>query len=115
MRYAREKDLPDLIQLEKSCCLPGLRKSATVLRKRLKQYPEGQLVLEIEGSVVGSIYFSRIDDVDDVKNSSVNSVENLHTTDGSIIHLLAVNILPEMQQRVLGSQLLEFMLQCDAA
>ncbi len=81
----------------------------------MEQYPEGQLVLEIEGCVVGAIYSPRIADVDDVKNSSVNTVEKLHTTDGSIIHLLAVNILPEMQQRVLGSQLLEFMLQCDAA
>ncbi len=106
MRYAREKDLPDLIHLEESCCLPRLRKSATVLRKRLEQYPEGQLVLEIEGSVVGAIYFSRIADVDDVKNSSVNTVEKLHTTDGSIIQLLAVNILPEMQQRDLGDQLM---------
>ncbi|MCX7923144.1 MAG: SDR family NAD(P)-dependent oxidoreductase, partial [Clostridia bacterium] len=111
IRYARETDLPDLERLENLCWEPGLRVSTSVLKKRLLKYPEGQLVMEINGKIVGAMYTQRIIEPEDIKKSTFKTVEKLHTEEGTVIQLLTVNILPDMQHLNLGDQLLEFMLQ----
>ncbi|MGD2088023.1 MAG: beta-ketoacyl synthase N-terminal-like domain-containing protein [Candidatus Aminicenantes bacterium] len=111
VRYAQKKDLPALEQLEKRCWTPGLRTPISAVKKRLKQYPQGQLVLELDNRVVGAVYSQRIARAENLKNSSIETVESLHDKEGPTVQLLGLNILPEMQQRNLGDQLLEFMLQ----
>jgi len=111
VRYAQEKDLPVLEQLEIQCWEPALRSSVSAIKKRLKQYPKGQLVLEFEDRVVGVIYTQRIASPEDIKKSTMRTVERLHRTDDAIVQLLAVNVLPELQHRNLGDELLEYMLQ----
>lgn len=111
VRYAQEKDLPALEQLEKRCWEPELQRPVSVLEKRIQQYPKGQLVLEIDNQVVGSIYSQRIDSAEDIKSFSFETVEGLHRKDGPVVQLLTVNVLPELQHKNLGDQLLEFMLQ----
>ncbi|QMT25920.1 beta-ketoacyl synthase N-terminal-like domain-containing protein [Bacillus velezensis] len=111
VRYAQEKDLPALELLEKKCWEQGMQTPASVLRDRIKSYPEGQLVLELDNQVVGAIYSQRIVNTGDVMLHSMETVETLHRKDGTTIQLLGLNILPEMQHRGLGDQLLEFMLQ----
>jgi len=111
IRFAHAKDMPALQQLEKDCWARGLRASASVLKKRLKQHPGGQLVLEIKEKAVGVIYSQRIMSSEDLKTVSVENVERLHTEEGNTIQLLAINILHGMQGKSLGDHLLEFMLQ----
>ncbi len=111
VRFAREADLPALQLIENQSWEPGLQTPLAVLKERLKKYPEGQLVLELDNQVVGAVYSQRIANKDDLKDHSIETVESLHSREGSIIQLLGVNILPEMQHRNLGDQLLEFMLQ----
>jgi acyl transferase domain-containing protein/enoyl-CoA hydratase/carnithine racemase/acyl carrier protein/ribosomal protein S18 acetylase RimI-like enzyme len=113
VRYAREKDLPALVQLEKECWPPGLRSSLPDLKKRLNRYPEGQLALELgmDNNVVGVIYSQRVSNPKAVETATVDTVEKLHREGGPVLQLLAVNILPGRQDRNLGDQLLEFMLQ----
>ena len=112
VRYASEKDLPALEVLEKQCWESGLQASVPILKERLKKYPEGQLVLEKDGKVLGVIYSQRIVDINHIHSTTMGNVEQLHVYEGPVVQLLAINILPEMQHRNWGGQLLEFMLQC---
>ncbi|WP_273770791.1 SDR family NAD(P)-dependent oxidoreductase [Nostoc sp. UHCC 0926] len=116
IRHTRLSDLPALMQLEKECWSIELQATSTNLVDRLNNYPEGQLVLELPDSdnnykVVGAIYSQRIESAEQIQTITANRVSELHSQDGSIVQLLAVNILPEVQERRLGDQLLEFMLQ----
>jgi acyl transferase domain-containing protein/NAD(P)-dependent dehydrogenase (short-subunit alcohol dehydrogenase family)/acyl carrier protein len=111
VRHAQETDLPVLEALEKSCWDADLCSSADVLRKRVERYPEGQFVLEADGKVLGAVYSQRIADIEEVKSVSMTTVEQLHTREGSVIQLLALNVFPHVQNRNYGDQLLEFMLQ----
>nr|ADA69237.1 trans-AT polyketide synthase [Nostoc sp. 'Peltigera membranacea cyanobiont'] len=120
IRHTRLSDLPALVQLEKECWSIELQATSTNLIDRLNNYPEGQLVLELPESdrnykVVGAIYSQRIESADRIQTITANRVSELHSQDGSIVQLLAVNIFPEVQERRLGDQLLEFMLQLCSA
>ena len=110
IRAAQLGDLPELILLEESCWVEGLRTPAAVLKQRISSYPEGQLVLTLNDSIVGVIYSQCIETVDVLQGVSSDAVDTLHTSEARVVQLLAVNIVPEMQQKNLGDQLLEFML-----
>ena len=114
IRQACNTDLASLVALEKQCWETSIQIHSSELEKRIKRYPEGQLVLEMEGRVVGVIYSQRIADTSQLTNANMYTVERLHQRNGPIVHLLAVNILPDMQNRNIGDQLLEFMLQLSA-
>ncbi|PSL48183.1 acyl transferase domain-containing protein [Chitinophaga niastensis] len=111
VRYARKEDLPALIKLEKDCWPAYLCTTASALEKRLAHYPEGQMVLQLNGEIVGVVYSQRIEKLSDLENVVAATIEDLHRNDGSIIQLLGLNILPEWQHGNFGDQLLEFMLQ----
>ncbi|MCR8936409.1 type I polyketide synthase [Brevibacillus laterosporus] len=111
IRMAHEHDISVLRQLELQCWGEDLAAPAEKILHRIKKYPEGQLVLEVDNRVIGVIYSQKIREIKDIKTSQSNTVEQFHHPEGTIIQLLAINILPEMQDRKLGDQLLEFMLQ----
>lgn len=111
IRFMREDDLPELEALENKCWEVGLKASPAILKKRFQQYPEGQLVVEIDDHVAGVVYSQRIIDRDSFVDITFDKIEAFHNNEGSIIQLLAVNIMPDLQHRKLGDQLLEFMLQ----
>ena len=120
IRQTQLSDLPALIQLEKECWAIELQATSANLVDRLNNYPQGQLVMELPDGdhnyqVVGAIYSQRIESVEILHQIAVNRVSELHSHTGSIVQLLAVNILPDFQERRLGDRLLEFMLQwCSA-
>ncbi|MES2939419.1 MAG: SDR family NAD(P)-dependent oxidoreductase [Pseudomonadota bacterium] len=111
VRPACEADVPALLQLEAQCWPEGLGVSEEVLLQRLREHPAGQLVLEFEGQVAAAVYSQRIARLRQLQGLRAREVEALHRADGAIVQLLAVNVLPQLQDRAFGDQLLEFMLQ----
>jgi len=111
IRHAQLHDLSALQNLEELCWAKEIRMPKNVLTRRLKNYPEGQFVLTLEGKVVGVIYSQRIHNQEDLHQTNSTNVARLHHVDGHIVQLLAINIDPKVQERRLGDQLLEFMLQ----
>lgn len=111
IRWARLGDLPALERLERECWDAELRASDAVLKARVEKYPQGQLVLELEGQVVGAIYSQRIRDDGVLQGSTAETVDTLHTDTGPVVQLLGVNVSPSAQHSRLGDRLLEFMLQ----
>ncbi|MEE7626363.1 SDR family NAD(P)-dependent oxidoreductase [Methylobacter sp. Wu8] len=110
IRAAQSDDLPALLLLEERCWAGQLRTPEDVLTQRIARYPQGQLVLTVGDAVVGVIYSQRIDSADALDGIAVAQVDSLHNPEARVVQLLAVNILPDMQQQNLGDQLLEFML-----
>ena len=111
VRLSREEDLPALLTLEQQCWAAALRTSPDEIRNRVRRYPNGQLVLEMDAIVCGVIYSQRIHNLEDLRGMTSDRVGQLHADGAPILQLLALNILPEYQQMNLGDQLLEFMLQ----
>lgn len=111
IRHATQDDLPDLARLE-TCCWPeALQTPSSTLRNRIGRYPQGQFVLTLEERVVGVIYTQRIHQQETVFNMTADTADAYHQPQGELVQLLAINILPEMQKKQLGQQLLEWMLQ----
>jgi amino acid adenylation domain-containing protein/non-ribosomal peptide synthase protein (TIGR01720 family) len=111
IRHPHLSDLPALVNLEAKCWSKHLQASADEIRQRIERFQNGHCVLEMDSIVVGVIYSQRISSADILKNTAYVEVPSLHTKQGSVIQLLAINILPEMQIMGLGDHLREFMLQ----
>jgi acyl transferase domain-containing protein/enoyl-CoA hydratase/carnithine racemase/acyl carrier protein len=110
IRTAQTNDLPALLLLEQQCWTEQLRTPEAVLKQRIARYPQGQLVLVVDDAVVGVIYSQRIDSANALNGIAVAQIDSQHNPSARTVQLLAVNILPQMQQQNLGDQLLEFML-----
>ncbi len=111
VRHPVPGDLSELIELETACWPGPLRVPEEELRARIERFPSGHCVMDMGGRVVGAIYSQRIAAIEPLKTADGRNVASLHREDGPIVQLLAVTILPEMQNLGLGDQLLEFMLQ----
>jgi polyketide synthase PksN len=110
VRHAQLRDLDALLDMESRCWAPELQTPRREILRRLKGYPQGQFVLEMDESVVGVIYSQRIQNEQLLQSTTVDLVGRLHRDDGPIVQLLALNVLPAFQGRNLGDQLLSFML-----
>ncbi len=109
---AKLKDIPRLLFIEKKCWISLLRLTRDELICRIKQYPQGQLVVKIKNRIVGVIYTQRISDYDNLSNNiTFKNVSRLYDSNGKYLQLIGINILPDMQDRGIGEQLLQFVLQ----
>lgn len=111
VRQAHISDLPAIVHIEAQCWTTELRTDEKVLKQRLNRYPEGQFVLLKNGEVLGVTFSQLLSDKTDLDGVSINDIDTLHQPDGSVAQLLGVNILPSVQDRGYGDQLLEFRLQ----
>lgn len=111
IRHSVPGDLPALADIEAACWPEPLRVPAGELEARIGRFASGQLVMERDGCVIGSIYSQRIPAAEALRTAVADTVSLLHREDGPILQLLAVNVLPDMQNLGLGDQLLAFMLQ----
>lgn len=111
IRHSLPGDLPALADIEAACWPEPLRTPVGELEARIGRFASGQLVMEREGRVIGSIYSQRILAAEALRTAVVDTVSLLHREDGPILQLLAVNVLPDMQNLGSGDQLLAFMLQ----
>lgn len=109
--YAKTTDIADLLQLEADCWPEHLQVKPEILLKRIKQFPEGQIIVKMNSQIIGVIYTQQISNVEELKNTPFHLINTLHTPKGNIIQLLAINITPSMQDRGLGDALLSFVLQ----
>ncbi|WP_051908584.1 GNAT family N-acetyltransferase [Candidatus Odyssella acanthamoebae] len=108
---AQPTDLADLVKLEAQCWPEHLRAPEQELNSRLERFPEGQFVIKQEEKIVGVIYTQRITDMHLLSKVRFDQVGTLHDSLGDTLQLLGFNIVPEMQDRGFGDQILEFVLQ----
>ncbi|BAZ33696.1 amino acid adenylation domain-containing protein (plasmid) [Cylindrospermum sp. NIES-4074] len=111
IRHPLLKDLPGLINLEAKCWPEHLRTSADIIQQRIELFPNGHCLLEMDEQIIGVIYSQKISSINLLENVTCQNILSLHTDEGSIIQLLGLSILPEMQNQGLGDHLRDFMLQ----
>ncbi len=111
VRHVTLADMPALLMLEHACWPEGGRVDEHILRRRLSQYPAGQLALEFKGELVGVIYSQRIQQIEGLFAVNFATVDQLFHGKGSTVQIQSLNILPAHQYSGYGDQLLEFMLQ----
>ncbi|MEJ2620931.1 MAG: polyketide synthase [Candidatus Thiodiazotropha sp.] len=110
VRIAAERDIPALLQLERSCFPTQIAATESLLRQRLKAFPLGQMVLEKGEQLIGAVYSQRIQEIESLHHATISDIPLLHVENGSILQLLSLNVFPEYQHQQLGDQLLDFML-----
>lgn len=111
IRFARETDLSALVKIEHVCWRSSLQTPTSTLYNRVLKNPQGQLVVEMDNRVVGVLYSQRIRHLESLGTANVHTVDGLHDPTGPYVQLLGLNVLPDQQNRNLGHELLEFMLQ----
>ncbi|GET41661.1 GNAT family N-acetyltransferase [Microseira wollei] len=111
IRHPNLSDLPALVNLEAKCWPEHLQASGDEIRQRIERFPNGHCVLEMDGQLVGVMYSQRISSADILRNTTYAEVPSLHDPQAPVIQFLAINVLPEMQDKGLGDRLREFILQ----
>ena len=110
MRHSGRADLPDLLALEEACWSAPLRAPAAALEARIADHPAQHFVLELDGQVVGVVYTQRMASIDSLRAARFDDLTSLAVADGPVMQLLGMNVLPQLQDRGLGDELLDFVL-----
>lgn len=90
--------------IESRCFLPSEAALTSSLRDRITLYPEGFLVAEYEGQVVGQVNSGSThkDDITDEKFKQLIG----HDPDGQNIVIFSLSVLPEYQKRGIADRLM---------
>lgn len=110
VRLAQSTDLDALEELERQCWPSTLRVSRDEILNRIQRHPHGQCVMVRNREIVGVLYSQRIDDIQGLQSTAFSEIATLHRGQGSIVQLLALNVLPKVQDQGLGDQLIRFFL-----
>jgi hypothetical protein len=111
IRYPEFKDIPTLIQIEKVSWKKGMRLSNDEITKNITGRFLHDFAVEFNSEVVGIIYTQRIPDLECLHEHDFHSIANFHDPLNPILHLMAINVIPEVAPLGIGDKLLEFVHQ----
>lgn len=104
IRMVEPDDLTACHTVEANSFPPGEAAWTTSLETRINNYPEGFLVCECEGKVVGQVN-SGATDKDDISDEEFKQLIG-HDPDGDNIVIFSLSVMPEFRKRGVGSKLL---------
>lgn len=113
IRQAKIQDIPQILSVEKGTWGEECAASKEMLESRLKIFPEGFLVAESDGDIIGLVVVERVN-YDFRKNSYTwyqitdnGFIKNSHRPDGNVLYGVDLSVLPAFQRKGVGSKLLE--------
>lgn len=109
IRTVKPEDLTACHTIEIRSFPPCEAAWTTSLEKRITLYPEGFLVAEIDGKVVGQVN-SGSTSKDDITDEEFKDLDG-HDPDGHNIVIFSLSVLPEHRKNGLGSKLLNRFVQ----
>jgi len=104
IRQVSENDLARCCFVESVCFPPEQAASCENIQKRIEQFPEGFLVAEIAGQIIG-ITNSGSTNQSDISNEAFKGMVG-HESDGANIVIFSLAVLPEYQERGIARRLL---------
>jgi len=113
IRQARLEDIPQILDVEKVTWGEKNAASKQMFESRIKTYPKGILVAEIDDKIVGVVATERINYDFNNKSCTWNEItdngfiKNSHNPQGNIIYGVDLSVKPEFQNYGIGSKLLE--------
>lgn len=109
IRSVTMDDVKQCHLIEKTCFEESEAASLSSIKQRAEVYPAGFVVAEVENSVVGMIN-SGSTDKDDITDEEFKKLIG-HCEAGKNIVIFSVSVLPEFQQRGVGSDLLKYFIE----
>lgn len=104
IRQAAPSDLEHCLVLEQACFPPAEAASRENIAIRLADFPQGFLVAEAGGRIVGQVN-SGATHKDDISDEAFKGLIG-HEPDGANIVVFSLAVLPEMRRGGLGAQLM---------
>ena len=104
IRMVEPDDLTACHTIEARCFPPSEAALISSLDKRINTYPEGFLVAEYDGCIVGQVN-SGSTHKDDISDEEFKQLIG-HDRDGQNIVIFSLSVLPEFQRQGIGSKLL---------
>jgi len=111
IRLATELDISELLALDQACWPTYLCLTEERIRKRLKNYPEGQFVVLHNNQLGGCLYTQRINNILELEKIKFDDLESRHVGRGQYLQLLSINTHPSFQKAGFGDKLRNFALQ----
>lgn len=108
VRHPSLDDLAILRELDLASWPEGLAVPESELRRRIEQFPQGQLLIEQEGQVIASLYTQRIDTLDQLRHTPYARFAEIHYPRGPLAHLMGICVAPDRQGHGLADQLIDF-------
>lgn len=113
IRQAKMEDIPGILNVERKAWEEQKAASEEMFKSRIKTFPEGTLITEVDNKIVGVVATERVDY--DLENDSYTwyeitdngFIKNSHKPDGDTIYGVDLSVLPSSQNSGIGTKLLE--------
>jgi ribosomal protein S18 acetylase RimI-like enzyme len=104
IRQVIGQDLDASYRVESQCFLPSEAASKEKIEKRIRIFPQGFLVAEFEGTVVGHVN-SGATNKEDITDEAFKDMVG-HSDDGKNLVIFSLAVLPEYQKQGIAQQLM---------
>lgn len=104
IRHVLPQDLDDCFSVETSAFPPEEAATRETIQLRMQAFPEGFLVAQIDGRVIGMLN-SGVTDKDDISDEELKQLIG-HHPDGRNMVVFALAVLPEYQKQGIARQLM---------
>lgn len=104
IRHVLSKDLDECFLVETSGFQPEEAATKETIKLRIDTFPQGFLVAEVEGRVIGMLN-SASTNKDDISDEELKQLIG-HEVDGKNMVVFALAVLPEFQKRGIARQLM---------
>ncbi|PID56341.1 GNAT family N-acetyltransferase [candidate division KSB3 bacterium] len=104
IRYATLADLDACYEIESACFLPSEAASRAAIETRITTFPQGFLVAELNGNVVGQLN-SGATNLDDLTNEEFKQLIG-HDPHGKHLVIFSLAVLPGSQRQGIAGRLL---------
>ncbi|MEX3555653.1 MAG: GNAT family N-acetyltransferase, partial [Burkholderia gladioli] len=108
VRHPSLDDLAILRELDLASWPAGMAVPESELRRRIEQFPQGQLLIEQDGQVIASLYTQRIETLDQLRHTPYARFAGIHHPRGALAHLMGICVAPDRQGHGLADQLIDF-------
>lgn len=110
IRFAKQEDLDALVDIEAACWAKAIQSGREEIEDYITDRGCMVFLLEYQEKVVGAMYVQRTEK-NSIKNAKKERLAEIRKEDGTCAQCIALNILPEYQDKGWGFELLEFVLQ----
>jgi [ribosomal protein S18]-alanine N-acetyltransferase len=109
-RTALPRDLNDILKVEQTCFAADFCESASIFAERIKVFPEGFIIMEFEGNVMGflcSEIWNYKENLSSKDFSLGHSIAQVHQASGNELYISSWGIAPDFRGEGLGKELFD--------
>ncbi|MDW7732883.1 MAG: N-acetyltransferase [Methanolobus sp.] len=108
IRHAKKEDMDRIMLIEHESFHQNIVESRDVFAERIELFPEGFLLLEIDGSIAGYIsseIWEYTESIEQERFSLDHTIADVHTTAGSQLYISSIGILKRHRGKGYGKLL----------